>query len=291
MHLKALEQLGASFEQSHGFVEGRADRLVGTHLLLEYPSVGATENALMAAVLAKGATVIDNAAREPEIADLASFLNRMGGQVLGAGSSTITIEGVEELQAVEHTVVPDRIEAATFLAALGVAGGEITLDGARADHMDMLIEKLSEMGMRISPSNEGIWAMAPERLRATDVATLPYPGVATDYLPLFVAMLAVSDGVGIVTENLFSGRFRYLDELSRMGADIRTDAHHAVVRGVPQLSGAPVRAPDIRAGAALVVAGLGAEGETVVHGAEHIDRGYEDFVAKLTALGADVERA
>jgi UDP-N-acetylglucosamine 1-carboxyvinyltransferase len=291
MHLKALEQLGATFEQSHGFVEGRADGLVGTHLLLEYPSVGATENALMAAVLAKGTTVIDNAAREPEIADLASFLNRMGAQVLGAGSSTITIDGVDELSSVEHTVIPDRIEAATFLAALGVAGGEMTLEGARADHMDMLIEKLSEMGMRISPSNEGIWAMAPERLRATDVATLPYPGVATDYLPLFVAMLAVSDGVGIVTENLFSGRFRYLDELSRMGADIRTDAHHAVVRGVPQLSGAPVRAPDIRAGAALVVAGLGAEGETVVHGAEHIDRGYEDFVAKLAALGADVERA
>ncbi|MEY2407259.1 MAG: UDP-N-acetylglucosamine 1-carboxyvinyltransferase [Acidimicrobiaceae bacterium] len=290
MHLKALEQLGATFEQAHGFVEGRADRLVGTNLLLEYPSVGATENALMAAVLAKGVTIIDNAAREPEIADLASFLNRMGAQVLGAGSSTITIEGVDELQPVEHAVVPDRIEAATFLAALGVAGGEITLEGARADHMDMLIEKLSEMGMRISPSNEGLWAMAPDRLRATDVATLPYPGIATDYLPLFVAMLAVADGVGIVTENLFSGRFRYLDELSRMGADIRTDAHHAVVRGLSQLSGAPVRAPDIRAGAALVVAGLGAEGETVVHGAEHIDRGYEDFVAKLQALGADVER-
>jgi UDP-N-acetylglucosamine 1-carboxyvinyltransferase len=291
MHLKALEQLGATFEQAHGFVEGRADRLTGTHLLLEYPSVGATENALMAAVLAKGTTVIDNAAREPEIADLASFLNRMGGRVLGAGSSTITIEGVDELHAVEHTVVPDRIEAATFLAAVGVAGGEITLDGARADHMDMLIEKLSEMGMRISPSNEGLWAMAPDRLKATDVATLPYPGVATDYLPLFVALLAVSDGVGIVTENLFSGRFRYLDELSRMGADIRTDAHHAVVRGVAQLSGAPVRAPDIRAGAALVVAGLGADGETVVHGAEHIDRGYEDFAGKLRSLGADVERA
>ncbi|MEY2462390.1 MAG: UDP-N-acetylglucosamine 1-carboxyvinyltransferase [Acidimicrobiaceae bacterium] len=290
MHLKALEQLGATFEQAHGFVEGRADGLVGTNLLLEYPSVGATENALMAAVLAKGVTIIDNAAREPEIADLASFLNRMGAQVLGAGSSTITIEGVDELQPVEHAVVPDRIEAATFLAALGIAGGEITLEGARADHMDMLIEKLSEMGMRISPSNEGLWAMAPDRLRATDVATLPYPGIATDYLPLFVAMLAVADGVGIVTENLFSGRFRYLDELSRMGADIRTDAHHAVVRGLPQLSGAPVRAPDIRAGAALVVAGLGAEGETVVHGAEHIDRGYEDFVAKLQALGADVER-
>jgi UDP-N-acetylglucosamine 1-carboxyvinyltransferase len=291
MHLKGLEQLGATFTVAHGYIEGRADVLTGANILLEYPSVGATENALMAAVLAKGTTVIDNAAREPEIADLASFLNRMGAQVLGAGSSTIRIEGVEELSAVEHTVIPDRIEAATFLAAVGVAGGELTLQGARADHMDMLIEKLAEMGMRVSPTADGLWAMAPDRLKAIDVATLPYPGIATDYKPLFVALLAVADGVGIVTENIFSGRFRYVDELVRMGADVRTDAHHVVVRGRAQLSGAPVRAPDIRAGAALVVAGLRAEGETEVHGAEHIDRGYEDFVAKLAAVGADVTRA
>ena len=235
----------------------------------------------MASVLAKGTTVIDNAAREPEIADLAAFLNRMGARVLGAGSSTITVEGVESLNAVDHTVIPDRIEAATFLAALGVAGGEITIEGARADHMDMLIDKLGEMGMRISPTASGLWAMAPGRLHATDVATLPYPGIATDYKPLFVALLALADGVGIVTENIFSGRFRYVDELVRMGADVRTDAHHVVVRGREQLSGAPVRAPDIRAGAALVVAGLRAEGETTVHGAEHVDRGYEGFVDKL----------
>lgn len=290
MHLRGLEQLGASFTSSHGYVEGRADNLIGARLLLEYPSVGATENALMAAVLAKGTTVIDNAAREPEIADLASFLNRMGAQVLGAGSSTIRIEGVDTLAAVEHTVVPDRIEAATYLAAVGVAGGELTLEGARADHMDMLIEKLGEMGMRISPASEGLWAMAPERLQAVDVATLPYPGVATDYKPLLVTMLAVADGVGIVTENIFAGRFRYIDELIRMGADIRTDAHHAVVRGRPQLSGAPVKAPDIRAGAALVVADLRAEGETVVHDAHHIDRGYDNFVGQLRGVGADVER-
>jgi len=290
MHLKGLEQLGASFSFAHGFIEATADGLRGARILLEYPSVGATENALMAAVLAKGTTVIDNAAREPEIADLASFLNRMGGRVLGAGSSTITVEGVETLSAVDHTVIPDRIEAATFLAALGVAGGELTIEGARSDHMDMLVDKLGEMGMRISPTSEGLWAMAPGRLRAVDVATLPYPGIATDYKPLFVALLATADGVGIVTENIFSGRFRYVDELVRMGADVRTDAHHVIVRGLPQLSGAPVRAPDIRAGAALVVAGLSAEGETVVRGAEHIDRGYERFVDKLRALGADVER-
>ena len=210
--------------------------------------------------------------------------------MLGAGSSTITVEGVESLNAVDHTVIADRIEAATFLAAVGIAGGEVTIEGARADHMDMLIDKLGAMGMRISPTADGLWAMAPDRLHSTDVATLPYPGIATDYKPLFVALLALADGVGIVTENIFSGRFRYVDELVRMGADVRTDAHHVIVRGVAQLSGAPVRAPDIRAGAALVLAGLRAEGETTVHGAEHVDRGYEGFVDKLRSLGADVRR-
>jgi UDP-N-acetylglucosamine 1-carboxyvinyltransferase len=288
MHLGALEQLGARFEFEHGYIEASADQLTGARILLEFPSVGATENALMAAVLAKGETVIDNAAREPEIADLAAFLNRMGAQVLGAGTSTIQIEGVESLSSVEHEVIPDRIEVATFLAALGVAGGELTLAGARPDHMAMLITKLGDMGMRISPCSEGLWAMAPGRLQATDVSTLPYPGLATDYKPLLVALLATADGVGIVTENLFSGRFRYIDELIRMGADIRTESHHAVVRGKERLSGAPVRAPDIRAGAALVVAALRADGETVISGAEHIERGYEDLVAKLTAVGADL---
>jgi len=291
MHLRGLEQLGASFEFAHGYIEARADHLLGTQIILEFPSVGATENALMAGVLAKGTTVIENAAREPEIADLAAFLNRMGAQVVGAGSSTITIEGVEDLHPVEHTVIPDRIEAATFLAAVGIAGGEITLAGARADHTDMLVQKLGDMGMRISPDSAGLWALGPSAsLTSVDVATLPYPGLATDYKPLFVAMLALADGVGIVTENIFSGRFRYIDELVRMGADIRTEGHHAVVRGVPRLSGAPVRAHDIRAGAALVVAALRADGETVVHDAIHIDRGYEQFVDKLSALGADVER-
>ncbi len=290
MHLTALEQLGATFTTEHGNLEGRADRLVGTRLLLEFPSVGATENAMMAAVLAEGRTVIENAAREPEIADLAAFLNRMGAMVLGAGSSTIEIEGAEGLAAVEHTVIPDRIEAATYLAAVGIAGGEVTLTGARADHMDMLVAKVGDMGMRISPTDGGLWAMAPQRLRAVDVSTLPYPGIATDYKPLLVAMLATSDGVGIVTENLFAGRFRYIDELVRMGADVRTEGTHAVVRGVERLSGAPVRAHDIRAGAALVVAALRAEGETVIADAHHLDRGYEDLVGKLGALGADVAR-
>ena len=256
--------------------------------MLEFPSVGATENALTAAVLAKGTTVIDNAAREPEIGDLADFLNGMGAHVSGAGSSTITVEGVDELHPTSHRAVPDRIEAATFLAAVGVAGGDIVLEGARADHMDMLIRKLGDMGMQISVDEGWVRARLDGRLAVADVSTLPYPGLATDYKPFFVAMLTTAEGVGIVTENIFSGRFRYIDELVRMGADIRTEGHHAVVKGQPSLSGAPVRAPDIRAGAALVVAALRADGETIVSDAHHLERGYEDFVPKLTGLGAAV---
>ena len=288
MHLRALEQLGATFTTSHGYIEGRAERLVGARVILEYPSVGATENLLMAAVRAKGTTVIDNAAREPEIADLAAFLNAMGAEVHGAGGSTITVEGVERLHPVTHTVVPDRIEAATYLAAVGMAGGAIQLHGARADHMEMLLEKLSDMGLRVDDGGDVLWATAPDRLRSVDVSTLPYPGVATDYKPLLVALLSVADGVGILTENVFAGRFRYIPELVRMGADIRVEGHHAVVRGVEALSGAPVRAPDIRAGAALVVAGLAADGETVVADAHHVERGYQDLVGNLARLGADI---
>ena len=288
MHLRALEQLGATFTTSHGYIEGRVERLVGARVILEYPSVGATENLLMAAVRAKGTTVIDNAAREPEIADLAAFLNAMGAEVHGAGGSTITVEGVERLHPVTHTVVPDRIEAATYLAAVGMAGGAIQLHGARADHMEMLLEKLGDMGLRVDDGGDVLWATAPDRLRSVDVSTLPYPGVATDYKPLLVALLSVADGVGILTENVFAGRFRYIPELVRMGADIRVEGHHAVVRGVEALSGAPVRAPDIRAGAALVVAGLAADGETVVADAHHVERGYQDLVGNLARLGADI---
>jgi UDP-N-acetylglucosamine 1-carboxyvinyltransferase len=290
MHLRGLEALGATFDLAHGTIVGRADRLVGTRILLEFPSVGATENIVMAAVRAKGVTTVDNAAREPEIADLCTFLSAMGARIDGIGTSTLDIEGVDSLSPVEHSVVPDRIEAATFLAAVGVAGGDITIEGARADHMDMVLLKLRDMGMQVTATDTGLWAAAPGRLRSVDVSTLPYPGVATDYKPLLVAMLAVADGVGIVTENLYSDRFRYVAELLRMGADIRIEGHHAVVRGVERLSGAPVKAPDIRAGAALVLAGLAAEGETVVADAFHIERGYEDFAGKLRALGADVER-
>lgn len=291
MHLQGLEMMGAQFDFEHGYIEARADQLLGTRILLEFPSVGATENILMAAVLAKGTTIIENAAREPEIADLASFLNRMGARVTGAGTSTVEIEGVDELSPAEHVVIPDRIEAATYLAAVGVAKGEVTIEGARSDHMDMLVHKMADMGIRISPTSTGLWASCDGPLRSIDVATLPYPGVATDYKPLLVTLLALGDGVGIVTENIYSGnRFAYIAELARMGADIRTEGHHAIVRGVPRLSGAPVKAHDLRAGAALVLAGLAADGETVVAEAHHVDRGYDDLAGKLKALGADVER-
>ena len=290
MHLVGLEALGATFELRHGIIHGRAEQLRGAEVVLEYPSVGATENLLMAGVLARGRTVVRNAAREPEIADLAAFLNRMGARVLGAGSSNVEIEGVEELRAVEHQVVPDRLEVATYLGALGVAGGEITLRNVRPDHLEMLIEKLGAMGMRVSPEGDGLWAMQRGRPRAVDVATLPYPGIATDFLPLLVAVLSVAEGTSYATENVFSGRFGYVGELARMGAAIRVEGHHLVIDGVERLSGAPVRAPDIRAGAALVVGALGAEGQTTVLGGEHIDRGYEDLAGKLRRLGADVRR-
>ncbi|HWD25461.1 MAG TPA: UDP-N-acetylglucosamine 1-carboxyvinyltransferase [Acidimicrobiales bacterium] len=290
IHLKALEDLGVEFSTEHGYVEGRCDRLVGTRVVLEYPSHTATDNVLMAAVLAKGTTVIENAAREPEIEDLATFLRAMGARIAGDGTSRIEIEGVDELHPASHVAIPDRIEAATFLAAIGLAGGEVRLRGANAAHMDMYFEKLVAMGMSLEVEATGVLARSSGRLRSVDAATLPYPGVATDYKPLLVTMLTVAQGVAVVTENLFSGRFRYVDELRRMGADINTEGHHAIVRGVDRLSGARVRAPDIRAGAALVLAGLVADGETEIAGIEHIDRGYERFEEKLAGIGAQITR-
>lgn len=293
-HLSGLGAMGAHFENVHGNIEGRVagsqGRLVGAQVVLEYPSHTATDNLLMAAALAKGTTVIENAAREPEVCDLADFLTSMGARVRGAGTSHVEVEGVDELSPARHAVVPDRVVAATYLAAVGLAGGEIVVADARIDHMAMLVRKLCAMGMRIEQGPDGVVASADGRLRSVDVATLPYPGVATDYKPFLVTMLSVADGVGIVTENLFAGRFRYVDELRRMGADIRTEGHHAVVRGVPSLSGARVKASDIRAGAALVLAGLVAEGETVVADARHVDRGYEDLAGTLASLGASVQR-
>jgi UDP-N-acetylglucosamine 1-carboxyvinyltransferase len=301
MHLSGLEAMGAAFTITHGNVEARiahGDRLHGASITLAFPSVGATENILTAAVHAKGTTVIDNAAREPEIADLCEMLVAMGADVEGIGSSTLVVHGVEpgSLRPANHRTVPDRIQAATYVAAVAVCGGEVVLRDARAAHMDMLLRRFRDMGLSIEPLGtgqhvgDGLVVRAHQRLHSIDIATLPYPGIATDYKPLVVTMLAVADGVGIVTENLYPGRFRYVEELQRLGADVRTDGHHAVVRGVERLSGAPVRAPDIRAGAALVVAGLVADGETVLSGVHHVDRGYDDLVGRLASLGADIGR-
>lgn len=290
MHLRGLESMGARIEVRHGFVEARADRLLGARHVLEFPSVGATENLLTAAVLAKGTTVIENCAREPEITDLAAFLNRMGAHVIGAGTSTIEVEGVETLVPTENEIVGDRIEAGTFLMACGIAGGEIELVGTRLEHLEIVVMKLGEMGMRVSPTPDGLWARANRRLRAVDVATLPHPGFATDFMPLVTGLLSVAEGTAIVTENVYDGRFQFVDELARMGADVRNEGRHAVIRGVPRLSGAPVRASDVRAGAALAIAGLCADGETVVHDCHHVDRGYVDLPGKLQSLGAHIER-
>jgi UDP-N-acetylglucosamine 1-carboxyvinyltransferase len=291
-HLDSFCKMGAEFTTSHGYVEGTVPggRLVGDVIALEYPSHTTTDNVLMAAVLAKGTTVIENAAREPEVADLAVFLRAMGARITGAGTSRIVVEGVDALEPADHHVVADRVVTATFLAATAIAGGEVVVEDARIDHMTMVLGKFRQMGAEITQRPEGLCIASDGRLESVDIATLPYPGVATDYKPFMVTMLSVANGVGIVTENLFSGRFRYIDELRRMGADIRTEGHHAVVRGVPRLSGARVRATDIRAGAALVLAGLAADGETVVSEARHVDRGYEDLAGSLRSLGADVER-
>ena len=290
MHFRGLEAMGAELEMVHGFIEARCSRLRGARIVLEFPSVGATENLLTAAVLAKGQTVIENAAREPEINDLAAFLNRMGAHVYGAGTSTIEVEGVDDLVPVESEIMGDRIEAGTLLMACGVAGGEITIEGTRIEHLEMVALKLGEMGLKVSPAPDGLWALCDERLHAVDVATLPYPGFATDFMPLVVALLATAEGTAIVTENVFDNRFGFVDELARMGADVRNEGRHAVVRGVERLSGAPVRAHDVRAGAALVLAGLNADGETHVLAPHHVDRGYPDLAGQLRALGADVHR-
>ncbi len=290
MHLQGLEQLGATFTHQHGDIQAQAKVLKGAEVFLEFPSVGATENLLMAAVLARGTTTIENAAREPEITDLANFLSQMGALIDGIGTSRLRVDGVERLEPISYEVIPDRIEAATYLCALAICGGELHLENARAEHMEMLLRKLEEMGMHISEGNGGVRAKVTERLRSADVSTLPYPGLATDYKPFLVAALSVASGAGMVTENIFAGRFRYVDELVRMGAEIKAEGRHAVVRGVEGLSGAPVRAHDIRAGAALVIAGLGADGETIISDAHHVDRGYEDLAGKLSSVGAQVSR-
>jgi len=292
-HTDGLSAMGAVFENGRTSIRAtrlRA-RLRATRITLEYPSHTATDNLMMACVLAEGRSVIDNAAREPEVEDLGRQLVAMGARIEGLGTSRLTIDGVAHLEPTRHEVIADRVVSATYLAAALITGGEIRVLDARPDHMEMLLRKIEAMGAEVDETGQGVLARGPKRLRATDVATLPYPGVATDYKPLITAMLSVADGVSVVTENLFSGRFRYVDELVRLGALITTAGHHAMVRGVDHLVGTEVRATDIRAAAALVLAGLVADGQTTVEGLEHAERGYDDFVGRLTSLGANVQRA
>jgi UDP-N-acetylglucosamine 1-carboxyvinyltransferase len=288
LHLEGLERMGAKFAPGHGYWEGVTDGLKGARVLLEFPSVGATENLLTAAALAEGTTVIDNAAREPEISDLADFLNAAGACVLGAGTTTVTVEGVHALTDVHHEIVPDRVEAGTFAIAAAATGGDVRLYDLRPDHLELVLQKLEGVGAQVRRSDRAVRVSMPGRPRAIDLVTLPYPGFPTDLQPLMMVLFARANGSSILTENVHEARFLFVDELNRMGSQIRVEGRHAVIRGVDRLSGAPVRAPDIRAGAALVLGGLCAQGRTQVYDSGHIERGYERFDAKLRALGADV---
>ncbi|MPZ69043.1 MAG: UDP-N-acetylglucosamine 1-carboxyvinyltransferase [Actinobacteria bacterium] len=286
LHLRGLERMGAEFSSEHGYVAGVAPRLTGARVLLEFPSVGATETLLMAGTTAIGTTTIDNAAREPEIKDLAQFLNEAGARVLGAGTSTITIEGVDRLHPARHVVLPDRIEAGTYAISAAATCGDVTLRDVRPGDMELVLQKLHDAGAEITREEESVRIRSTGRPQPMDLVTLPYPGFPTDLQPPMMVLLSQATGPSILTENVFEARFLFVDELNRMGAQVRVEGHHAVIKGVERLTGAPVRAPDIRAGAALLLGGLCAHGETRVHDEGHIERGYEDLLLKLEGLGA-----
>jgi UDP-N-acetylglucosamine 1-carboxyvinyltransferase len=289
-HLKGLQLLGAKIELAHGYVEATASRLRGARILFDLPTVTGTENLMMASALADGQTILENCAREPEVVALADALNAMGGRIRGAGSSIITVDGVSALRPMDLQVIPDRIEAGTLLAAAMITGGEVLVRGARADDLDATIAKMREAGARISVESGAVRIVAPERPDAVDFITAPFPGFPTDLQAQLMACLAVARGASRVVETVFENRFMHVQELVRMGADIAIDGHTAVVRGVQRLSGAPVMATDLRASASLVLAGLRAEGKTVVHRVYHLDRGYESLEKKLAALGAGIRR-
>ena len=292
LHIKGLQALGAEIVVDHGFIKARSHgRLKGARHVFELVSVGATENVMMAAALAEGTTVLENAAMEPEIVDLADCLNAMGARVRGAGTHTITIEGVASLGACEHAVVADRIETGTFLVAAAMTGGRIVATHARPDTLDVVLDKLREAGAEVTTDGDRISLdMHGKRPRAVNITTAPHPAFPTDMQAQFMALDCIADGVGVVNETIFENRFMHVNELLRLGADIRVDGHTAVVRGVPQLSGAPVMATDLRASASLILAGLVADGETVIDRIYHLDRGYENIEAKLSALGARIRR-
>ena len=290
-HIKGLEALGAKAHIEHGYVMAEAPHgLTGAEVSLDFPSVGATENIMTAAVLAKGRTIIDNAAREPDLVDLGEFLISMGAKIEGLGSPTIVIEGVSELKPTEHTTLPDRIITGTWAFAAAMTRGDITIHGARADHLEVPLEKLASAGAIITSTSDGVRVRMDARPQAIDVATLPYPGFPTDLLPMVIALNAIAEGNALVTENVFEARFMFVNELARLGAQVSVDGHHASIHGIEELSGAPVEATDIRAGAGLVLAALVSDGETTIDGAFHVDRGYPNFAEQLVSLGAKVTR-
>jgi UDP-N-acetylglucosamine 1-carboxyvinyltransferase len=289
-HFSGLEKLGARINVDHGFINVAANHLTGDVISLNYPSVGATENLMMAASLAKGRTVIESAAREPEMIDLAKFLSSMGARISGAGTDTMVIDGVDELGGATHTVIPDRIEAGTFMVAAAATRGEIEIEGADPRHLEIFIGKMRAIGAGIDELDKGIRCRGADTYHGADIATLPHPGFPTDLQAPVIVLLSLAQGHSIVTENVFENRFGFVDELNRLGADVITSGHHVVVHGQRRLEGAIVEAPDLRAGAALVLAGLAASGETEVRRIGHIDRGYENFEQKLQLLGADIRR-
>jgi UDP-N-acetylglucosamine 1-carboxyvinyltransferase len=290
LHLNGLAEMGADIELVHGYVEARAKKLRGARIFLDLPSVGATENLMMAAVLADGATAIENAAREPEVEELASVLNEMGARIGGAGSDVIKIEGVERLHGITHRIIPDRIEAGTFMVAAALTGGDVTVRGVRPDHLDAFLLKLKAAGVAISQSADEVRVSGNGRVKGVDLTTLPYPGFPTDLQAQMMVLMSVAEGVSVITETIFENRFMHALELIRMGADIRLEGNRAVVKGVEALSGAPVMATDLRASVSLVLAALVARGETAVSRIYHLDRGYEHIEKKLSGLGADIQR-
>ncbi|HWR38008.1 MAG TPA: UDP-N-acetylglucosamine 1-carboxyvinyltransferase [Patescibacteria group bacterium] len=291
LHLKGFEALGADIVTGHGFIEARAPKgLTGARIYLDFPSVGATENIMMAASMAKGQTILENPAEEPEIVDLANILNAMGAHVRGAGTNIIRIDGVPTLKGANHAVIPDRIEAGTYMAAAAITNSEVRIENALNEHLKPVIAKMKEAGVNIEEDVTGIWVRGHKGLRAVDMKTLPYPGFPTDMQAQFMALMTVAQGTSIVTETVFENRFMHVDELKRMGASIKIDGRSAVVEGVNSLTGCPVKATDLRAGAALVLAGLVADGETEISYIHHIDRGYDDLVGKFQRLGAKIER-